>query len=105
MARNYTPRRCSKRWLDGDCPAGVLAILDHPSELDRYTIIYADVMNDGNNDWLAYLGTSADLAFSGHGQLKAHQVAEYRYRNKHRYARWSDLPEAVKNVVRRDLEN
>lgn len=106
--RGYKPRRCSKRWLDGDCPDGVLAIIDSgPEDLDRYTIFYAEAYghDDHRGPYLTYLGTSADLGFSGHGEMTAHQVASFRYRMKHRYARWSDLPEVVKAVVRRDLEH
>jgi hypothetical protein len=106
--REYAPRRCSKRWLDGDCPKGVLAILDHPDSFDRYTVIYSEVFNDGRTPWLGYRGMSAHptspVGFGIYGEMPAHQVAEYRYRNKHRYARWSDLPEEVKAVVRRDCE-
>jgi hypothetical protein len=36
--REYTPRRASRRWLDADCPPGVLAIFDHPNEFERYTV-------------------------------------------------------------------
>lgn len=100
----YKPRRCSKRWLDGDCPKGVLAILDHPQFIDRYTIIYSEVYGDEYGQYLAYLGTNDTLSFSGHGEMKTHEVAAYRYRNKHRYTTWSALPEAVKAVVRRDLK-
>lgn len=104
-ARAYRPRRCSRRWLDGDCPAGVLAILDHPAYADRYTVIYAEPFTDHNGDvWLSYIGTSASTrGISYHDSMRAHDVAAYRYRNKHRYARWSDLPERVRAMVRADL--
>jgi hypothetical protein len=102
--RPYTPRRCSKRWLDGDCPDGVLAIFDHPDCTDRYTIFYTEVLEDGRDLWMTYLGTNESLSFSGHEAIRAHQVAAYRYRNKHRYIHWTDLPEAVQGAVRRWLE-
>ena len=105
-ARAYRPRRCSRRWLDGDCPAGVLAILDHPQYADRYTVFYAEPERDAHGDvWLSYIGgTSAStLGISYHDTMRAHEVAAYRYRNKHRYARWSDLPEPVRAMVRADL--
>ena len=104
--RTYTPRRCSKRWLNGDCPNEILAIIDHPSYSDRYTIIYADVetVTYGHRveHWLNYLA-SDEYGGVYHGELQAHEVASYRYRNKHRYTRWTDLPEAVRNAVRRDI--
>jgi len=105
----YTPRRASKRWLDGDCPKGVLAILDHPNTFDRYTIIYAEpICGETFADMrLGYLGASIDpfppQGFGQHGEMTAHEVASYRYREKHRYARWSDLPDRVKQCVRQDL--
>lgn len=100
----YTPRRCSKRWLDGDCPAGVLAIMDHPKEIDRYDVFYSDLYaaDAPRGPWLSFISLTEDGAYH-HGEMPAHEVAAYRYRMKHRYAKWSDLPDAVKNVVRRDL--
>ena len=59
----YTPRRCSKRWLDGDYPPEVLAIIDHPAYGDRFTIIYAEVStvtypNSSRVErWLCYLAS------------------------------------------------
>lgn len=95
----YKPRRCSTRWLDGDCPKGVLAILDHPDSIDRYTIIFADVSEYAGEKWMGYLATNESLSFSGFEQMRAHEVAAYRYRNKHRYIRWTDLPEPVRQEV------
>ena len=99
----YTPRRCSNRWLDGDCPSGVLAILDHPDSYDRYTVIYAEPYEYLGEVWMTYLGTNETLSFSGRGEMRAHEVAAYRYREKHRYIRWTDLPEAVREFVKHDL--
>jgi hypothetical protein len=111
MARNYKPRRCSKRWLDGDCPAGVLAIIDHgDKELGRFDVIYTDVQEVRYPDsprveqWMMLLSVGANGGLWCHPEMQAHEVAAYRYRMKHRYTRWSDLPETVKAAVRRDLE-
>ena len=41
-------------------------------------------------------GISADM--------KAYQVAEYRYRCKHQYAKWSSLPDDVKRAVIADCK-
>lgn len=103
--RPYRPRRASARWLDGDCPPGVLAIFDHPHEHERYTIFYAQVDHDAHGDpWIGYLGSAVDpQGCSGHGQMEAWKVRQYRYRNHHRCATWSSLPDAVKDIVRRDL--
>lgn len=111
MSREYKPRRCSKRWLDGDCPPEVLAIIEHPKEPhERYDVFYTETTQDGYEVWVSFfclseIGSGYHERGSGyHGELKAHELAAYRYRNKHRYAKWSDLPESVKRAVRKDLE-
>jgi hypothetical protein len=109
--RTYQPRRQSSRWLDGDCPRGVLAIYDNGGtskrngSVDRYTVFYADTDTDHRGDvWVSYLGTSEDPgSFGGHQQMRAHEVAAYRYRVKHQACRWTDLPEAVRKCVRRNV--
>jgi hypothetical protein len=103
--RKYTPRRQSRRWLDGDCPRGVLAIYDSgPSHaFDRYDVFYTETVTDHRGDvWVSYLASSS-YGSHHHGEMRAHEVAEYRARVKHQAARWTDLPEAVREVVRRDL--
>jgi hypothetical protein len=100
------PRRCSARWLDADCPKGVLAILDNPNFGDRYTVFYAEPYGEDNS----YLWGRAMSAHPFHPQgigltleQRTWEVAAYRYRNKHRYAKWSSLPEDCKRLVRQDL--
>ena len=97
------PRRCSSRWLDSDCPNGVLAILDDARTCDRYTVLYCDVF-DGH---LSYVAMSANpfhpQGFGQHGEMTTYHAAAYRYANKHHYARWSDLPADCKRLVRQDL--
>lgn len=108
--RHYTPRRASKRWLDGDCPAGVLAILDNRGKtIDRYTVIYSEPITYPNGD--TYIGLRDMSADPFHpqgvgmwGEYPEYVIREYRYRNKHHYARWSDLPAAVQRAVKQDLE-
>lgn len=110
----YSPRRQSSRWLNGDCPRGVLAIYDNGGtgkrngSLDRYTVFYAETSRDQYGDvWVIYRGMSEDpchpQGFGIMDSMPAHQVAAYRYRVRHQAARWTDLPEAVRDVVRRDL--
>ena len=109
MSRDYTPRRCGKRWLDGDCPSEILAIIDHGTgELERFDVIYTDVQEVTYGSslverWLTYYCVS-EQGGGYHGEMKTHEVAAYRYRMKHRYTKWSTLPEAVKAAVRRDLQ-
>ena len=106
----YTPRRCSKRWLDGDCPPEVLAIIRHPhTDGGTYDVIYTDVQtvqyehSHRVEQWLEGFSIAVSGAGIEHFELQAHQVAAYRYRFKHRYAKWSTLPDAVKDAVRRDI--
>jgi hypothetical protein len=113
MIDNPTPtlgptlRRQSPKWLDGDCPRGVLAIYDNGGigkrngSVDRYTVFYADVWQDIAAEWwVGYLSSGADPSgCSGHEEMQAHQVAAYRYRVRHQATRWTDLPEAVRAIV------
>lgn len=106
---DYRPRRCSKRWLDGDCPREVLAIMDNGGKtFDRYTVFYTYVERDHRDIWISYRGMSEHPAsptgFGVSGDMRAHEVAAYRYRFKHHYATWSSLPPDVKAAVRRDCE-
>jgi hypothetical protein len=108
--RNYKPRRQSSRWLDADCPKGVLAILDNRGQTaDRYTVIYADpIAGTAYADmYLGYRAMSENpfhpQGVGMYGEFRAHECAAYRYRCKRQYARWSDLPEKVKQCVRQDL--
>lgn len=107
--RTYKPRRCSARWLDGDCPPGVLAIMDNPAFADRYTVLYAEVYDyeHAHRRYIVGRGMSED-PFHPQGvglsfEMQTHEAAAYRYRNKHRYCRWTDLPARVQQAVRQDL--
>lgn len=107
--RTYTPRRQSSRWLDGDCPRGVLAIYDNGGtskrngSFDRYTVFYAATDTDHRGEtWVTLQAFSEDSSY-GHDQMRAHDVAAYRYRVRHQACRWTDLPDKVQRVVRRDL--
>jgi hypothetical protein len=106
--RNYTPRRQSPRWRDGDCPSGVLAIYDHPAFADRYTVFYADPLRTGRGVWIQYRAMGpAPFHPQGiglYGEMQAHEAAAYRYANRHRAAKWSALPEDCKRLVRHDLQ-
>lgn len=105
---DYRPRRASKRWLDGDCPKGVLAIFDNPQFADRYTVFYAEVI--GRDQWKAigYRGMSEHpfhpQGVGMYGELKPHEVAAYRYRNNRKSCKWTALPPDVQRCVRQDCE-
>lgn len=105
--RKYTPRRATKRWLDGDCPEGVLAIFDNPDMADRYTVFYTGVIDCNGDPWIGYRGMSENPSHPQgvgmYGELTANQVASFRRINYHKSCRWSALPEAVKKCVLLDL--
>lgn len=101
----YAPKQQNKRWLDGDCPREILAIYrDHREPCEPYTVFYAELQGtgDGLRDSLVYIGLSEYGSYA-HGDMPAHQVAEYRYRNANRACKWTDLPEAVRKAVKRDI--
>lgn len=103
MARNYKPRRAGARWLEG-APEWVLDCFDNPQFADRYTVIFGGSLVEGDGTyagtWLHYLSSSADPRYcSGTGDFKAHECADYRYRNGKRRVRWLDLPESVRKLA------
>lgn len=107
--RSYKPRRQSSRWLDGDCPKGILAIYDHPKFDDRYTVFYAEpVAGETYSDmWIGYRGMSENpfhpQGIGIYGEMRAYQCARYRYASRHRACKWSSLPEKVRQCVLNDL--
>lgn len=102
------PKRALKRWLDADCPAGVLAIFDNGGKtFDRFTVLY--VPDAESKDWVNFLGASAHpydpQGFGQHGEMRSSDVAAYRYTaaGARQSSAWSTLPEDVKRAVRQDL--
>lgn len=104
----YRPRTQSKKFLDGDCPAGVLAIYDNGGQtLDRYTVFYKPTEPvDYGYGYIGYRGMSEDpysaQGFGIYSEMKPFEVSAYRNRIYHESAKWSDLPEQVKKSVRQD---
>jgi hypothetical protein len=104
----YRPRTQSKKFLDGDCPKGVLAIYDNGGKtFDRYTVFYKPVEPLENlRGWIGYRGMSehpsSPQGFGIYEEMEAHKAARYRERVYRESAKWSELPDEVKAVVRRD---
>ncbi len=107
----YRPRTQSKKFLDGDCPSGVLAIYDNGGAThDRYTVFYKPSEPvDYAYGWIGYRGMSESPAsaqgFGIYGEMKAFEVARYRSSIYRESAKWSDLPEEVKRCVRNDCSD
>jgi hypothetical protein len=111
MSQPYKPRRQSSRWLDGDCPRGVLAIYDNRGRTaDRYTVFYADpVTGTTYQDMVLGYRNMSENPFHPqgvgmYGELRAHLVASYRYTLRHQACRWTALPERVRECVLQDLK-
>lgn len=105
----YKPRRASKRWLDADCPQGVLAIFDNPNFCDRYTVFYREIYGGEGRKGYMFGRSASACPFHPQGigqtiEMRPHEVSAYRYANSHRACRWSALPEDVKKCVRQDLK-
>lgn len=104
---SYKPRRQSKRWLDADCPKGVLAIYDHKNFADRYTVFYAAPLVTQGQTWIQYAAMSENpfhpQGVGIHGEMLAHQARAYRYAARHKACKWSSLPAAVKRCVVQNL--
>ena len=106
--RDYTPRRASKRWLEG-APEYVLDCFDSKDSGERYTVIFGkEFMNHipgypGGDYWLSLLGMSGapshPQGISLWSEYPAHQIAAYRYREGHHRVRWMDLPENIREHV------
>lgn len=107
----YMPRTQSKKFLDGDCPAGVLAIYDNGGKTwDRYTVFYkpTDSQSYGYGS-IGYRGMSehpyAPNGFGIYGEMKPFEVAAYRNRIYRESCKWTDLPEDVQRAVRNDCSD
>lgn len=105
----YMPRTQSRKFRDGDCPEQVLAIYDNGGKsFDRYTVYYKPLPGDVYEGklWIScrYMSEhpSSPQGFGISDQRPAHEVAAYRNRVYRDSAKWSELPEEVKEVVRRD---
>lgn len=103
---NYTPRRCSKRWLDGDCPPEVLCIIeatkDDPAP-EKYDVFFTKVW-DGPGLWMSGVSLSSTGTLRSSIEMRAHQVSSYRYRSKGRYRKWTEIPQGVRAAVRREIK-
>jgi hypothetical protein len=108
MAKEYRPRRQSTRWLDADCPPGVLATYDDPRTQDRYWVFYADCIESMFGPYVSYRAMCSapchPLGFAQWGYFLAHELADYRRENKRHACKWSSLPEDVKRLVWSDLQ-
>ena len=116
MTRQYRPRRARSRWLEG-APAEVLDVFDNGGKTaDRYTVFFGGPMlimtgaaadvNPGSVD-VPYLGMSETPSHPQGvgmwGELRAYEVANYRYKHGRERIRWADLPDAVKECVTRSI--
>lgn len=97
MSRRYTPRRATKRWLEG-APEYVLDVFDRgPSLFDRYDVYFGGSLLD---DTLLRLREVHYLAMSDnptHPQgYSLWGCVSASYRPSHHRIRWLDLPENIR---------
>ena len=116
MNRQYRPRRARSRWLEG-APPEVLDVFDAGDKYaDRYTVFFGGSLlalpDDGaaagrGNVIIPYLGMSGNPSspqgVGVWGELRAYEVADYRYKHGRERIRWADLPDAVKECVIRSI--
>lgn len=105
--RNYTPRRASKaRWLQ-DAPDYILDCFDSKDGGEQYTVVFtkefSSMTGEFKDTWVSFLGMSGapthPQGISMWGEMKAYEMAAYRYRVGKQRVRWLDLPEHIRNHV------
>jgi hypothetical protein len=112
MKKQYVPKRATKRWLNG-APDYILDCFFHPNFVDCYEVFFGKsesfhVKRDGttasgpdqyHNTYINGISTSENGGVSGAFEMTAHEVAMYRYRNKHRKIAWQDLPDTTRQLI------
>ena len=107
MSRKYTPRRASKRWLEG-APSYILDVIwerGPNATADCITVLLTGdelIRPEGSLEYtdcrVPYIGL--DVCGRGcWGELSAYEAAGFRYRRKHHRATWASLPEIVRREV------
>ena len=94
-------RRAGMRWRENAPDIFVDAFDSGEQFLDRYTVIVLPVetASDGEK-WVTYLNSSKNPQnYGGWEQMKAHDMANFRYRMAYKRIAWNDLPEAIKTTI------
>ena len=109
----YTPRRASRRWLDG-APAYVLDVIrDGPAKSPHgYSILFTGDLYERKPYASAYINgleinnapTHPAYGVSLWFELQAYQAAAYRHRAKHRRVRWLDVPAELRAHIQARAE-
>lgn len=110
----YTPRRASKRWLDG-APAYVLDVMrDGPAKDPHgYFVLFTGELYDRKpyrDAWVQGLEINNAPTHPAYGvslwtELRAHEAAAYRYSAKHRRVRWLDVPAELRAHIQARAES
>lgn len=104
MRDTYTPRRASKRWLEG-APSYILDVFrDGPAKAPGgYFILFTGELYEPKpfrDAWVQGLEIdnhpTHPQGVSLWTELEAYQAAGFRYRAKHRRVRWLDVPEHLR---------
>lgn len=97
MTRPYTPRRATKRWLEG-APEYVLDVFDHgPGTYDRYDVYFGGSMLDRTLLKQREVYVLSMNSNPTHPQgFSLWGVVSASYRPAHHRVRWMDLPENIR---------
>lgn len=95
------------QFLEG-APEGVYEITDMPETTDRYTIFFA-AQQSRRGEYVPYLASGVDpQGMSYSGEMSLQDFEDYRYNrvrdDEERRIKWSDLPEPVQRIARRDAD-
>jgi len=104
------PRKCSKRYLDADCPKEILCLFrgvtktsfSDGKETEDLTIIYDEVQQTEHpSQYYLFMDVfdSGDV-LQEHTDLTLGAVQTFRYRFKHRYCSWSSLDPHTQKAVK-----
>jgi hypothetical protein len=97
-------RRAGMRWRENAPDIFVDAFDSGEQFLDRYTVVVLPVETYENGEkWVTYLNSSKNPQnYGGWEQMKAHDMANFRYRMAYKRIAWNDLPEDIKKVIVED---
>lgn len=100
--KEYTPRRANlKRWLAG-APDYVLDVFRNPAYPAEGLEVWLTLTNGGPDyasTWVCGCAMNLSGTMGNSLELRAYDLAAYRYRNARHRIPWSEVPEAGKQWV------
>ena len=93
-----TIRKANAKWREG-APDFIVDVFDHPKYHDRFTVVTNHRYEHGNTTYVAVLGSSENMGFSGWTDMPSDIVARMRYKWGHNRIRYSELPEKIRHYL------